>query len=204
MASRQFDKAIEQLHRVVELNRKSTWPANGLAAVTKPNPTTWLLSKSTKGRPDIGRRFGRDPEAYNAWQQALDSRGERGYWEKKLEDLKPDAGTPEERDPREIAGCYAKLGKPEKALDEIEEHFDEMTIWNALKFEPMFDTLHNEARSKHSSKGQVSRSEAQDEPVALIRPGYFCGSYQYQSLVGCQRPKTVGSLRDRVKSNEAA
>ena len=149
MASRQFDKAIEQLQRAVELDRNfslaRTWlgrcyeaESNYLAAI-KEHEAADLAS---------GEDLAKTKEFYDAWQQAFESRGERGYWEKKLENLEPDTSPREERDPRQIAGCYAKLGQKEKALDDLETYFDEMSFWNSLKFEPMFDSLHEDQRFK--------------------------------------------------------
>ena len=149
MASRQFDKAIEQLQSAVKLDRNFHLGRKWLGRCYEAKGD-YLNAIKEYERADLA--FGEDltetKEFYDAWRQAFKSGGERGYWEKKLEDLTADTNPPQLRDSRQIAGCYAKLGQKEKALAEIETYFDVMAVWNALKFEPTFDSLHDEPRFK--------------------------------------------------------
>jgi hypothetical protein len=48
----------------------------------------------------------------------------------------------------DISGYYARLGEKEKALDEIERTFDGFPGCFKIKFEPLYDSLHDEPRYK--------------------------------------------------------
>jgi hypothetical protein len=39
-----------------------------------------------------------------------------------------------------------------KALDELATHFNEVHVWQQIKFRPLYDTLHNEPRFKELVK----------------------------------------------------
>ena len=101
---------------------------------------------------------GQDPAkidpGYAAVRQAYESHGEVGYWQKRIELTLARESLPEaQRIDSEIvneplAGYYAKLGEKQKALDELEKHFDEPNVWHQIKFEPLYDSLHDEPRFK--------------------------------------------------------
>jgi len=149
MASRQFDEAIKQLKSVIELDGNFLFARIWLGRCYEAQ-SNYLAALKEYEKADLvsGEDLGKTKDFYDAWRQAHELRGEQGYWEKKLEDLEPDSTSGERGDSRLIAGCYAKLGEKEKALKELEENFDHMAVWNALKFEPMFDSLHDEPRFK--------------------------------------------------------
>ena len=46
------------------------------------------------------------------------------------------------------AGYYARLGDKETALTELENQFETFGVWQMLKFDPHYDSLHNEPRFK--------------------------------------------------------
>ena len=152
MAERRYDKAIAQLQQVMELDRNFPTghqylgdcyqaESNYLAAIEEYR-TTDLLS-------------GEDPvkvaASYDALRRAYDTHGEQGYFREWLELVRADESLPEEKQlfyDTSLAGCYARLGESEKALDELEKHFDEPNFWQRLMFDPLYDSLHNEPRFK--------------------------------------------------------
>ena len=88
--------------------------------------------------------------AYGALRQAFDTQGGEGYLRKRIELIRADRLLPEDQQlfSDDTAGYYARLGEKEKALDELEEHFHEPQVWHQLKFDPMYDNLHDEPRFK--------------------------------------------------------
>ena len=83
--------------------------------------------------------------------QAYDTLGEQGYLRKYIELIRENESLPEAEKmffSEDIAGYYARLGENEKALAAIEKRFDTPGVRNQLKFEPRYDTLHNEPRFK--------------------------------------------------------
>jgi len=89
---------------------------------------------------------------YDALRQAYDTSGERGYLRKWIELVQAEASLPEEKrvfgdaSDYDLAGHYARLGEKEKALEELEKHFDEPNVWNQVKFLPLHDSLRGDPR----------------------------------------------------------
>jgi hypothetical protein len=78
--------------------------------------------------------------------------GKAGFCRKWLKLIEADSFLPPEKrlfdEGGGTAGAYARLGEKQKALDVIEKHFDEPGVWWKLKFEPLYDNLHDEPRFK--------------------------------------------------------
>jgi TolB-like protein len=143
LGSRQYDKAIEQLHKVQELDPNLPLPHI-------------FLQQAYEGKSDF-------PNAIREWQQvalgfggkleivtarteklrrAFAEGGERGYWQTQLEFLKADS----KRSPADsysFAPLYARVGDRNRAFQSLEkalqEHSQELTLW--LLTEPAFDSI---------------------------------------------------------------
>lgn len=144
MAARQFDKAVAQLLRAVELDKHFP-EAHIFLGRCYEAQSNYLAAIEEFKTADLS--FGGDADEtaklYARWREAYATTGERGYWQKKIEDL-PKLSE-DERPAREIAGCYARLGDTGKALDELEMNFNIINR-HELKFDPLFDTLRDNPR----------------------------------------------------------
>jgi len=152
MAQRRFDLAIAQLQRVLELDRNFTYghvfladcydaQTNYLAAIDEFKTFALL----------VGQDPARVAASYGALRQAYDTQGEQGYLRKWIELIRADQSLPDEQQmfvENDLVGYYARLGEKEKALEELEKHFDDSQVWHQIKFEAMYDSLHNEPRFK--------------------------------------------------------
>ncbi len=150
IAERRFDLAIAQLQRTIELDRN--FPeghhflgvcyeaaSNYLAAIEE-----WRTLDSLAGEDPA-----KIAASYDGLRHAYQTAGEQGYLRKWIDLVNADADLPADKRmfPQEdLAGDYARLGENAKALDEIEMHFDK--FWWRLKYEPLFDPLHDEPRFK--------------------------------------------------------
>jgi serine/threonine protein kinase len=155
MAERRFDLAIAQLRRVLDLDRNV--PGYGFLAKCYEAQSNYLAALDTWNAADL--LAGDDPPAtlnaaYAAVRRAYAEGGEQAeqaYYHKWISltlgeeaNLDTKGMFPE----RDLAGYYARLGENAKALDEIEKHFDEPNFWPQIKFEPLYDSLHDEPRYK--------------------------------------------------------
>jgi len=152
IAARQFDKAIAQLKRVVELDKNFPEAHNFLGRCYEAQSNYVAATEEWK---KLDLLSGHDPvrvtDSYAALRQAYDTLGEQGYLRKYIELIRENESLPEAEKmffSEDIAGYYARLGENEKALAAIEKRFDTPGVRNQLKFEPRYDTLHNEPRFK--------------------------------------------------------
>ncbi|HEY5913066.1 MAG TPA: protein kinase [Verrucomicrobiae bacterium] len=152
MAERRFDLAIAQLQRVLELDPNFTYghsflgdcydaQSNYVAAIEEFKTFALL----------VGQDRDRVAESYGALRRAYGTQGEAGYLRKWVELIQADQKLPEEQQmflEMDIVGYYARLGETEKALTELETHFEEPQVWHQIKFKAMYDPLHGEPRFK--------------------------------------------------------
>jgi len=152
IAARQFDKAIAQLQRVIELDKNFPEAHNFLGRCYEAQ-SNYIAAIEAWRTYDlmVGHDRDRVTASYDALRQAYDTGGEQGYLRKYIDLIRENESLPESEQiffAQDVAGYYARLGENEKALDEIEKHLDEWPMRHQLKFEPMFDTLQNEPRFK--------------------------------------------------------
>ena len=155
-AERRFDLAIAELKQVLELDRNFAsghyylgdcyGATSNYVAAIEEYKTADLLS---------GKDPARVASFYTALREAYDAGGEQGYLRKRIELIRQvDHTLPENQRLLDdgsdwlVAGYYARLGEKEKALDELEKHFDEPQCWHQIKFLPEYDNLHDEPRFK--------------------------------------------------------
>lgn len=152
MADRHFDLAIAQLRRALELDRNFTYGHSYLGDCydSQSNYVAAIDAFKTFALL-IGQDAARVSASYGALRQAYDSEGGPGYLRKWIELIRADQSLPEDQqmfNEMDIVGYYARLGEKEKALDELEKHFDEPQVWHQVKFKAMYDSLHDEPRFK--------------------------------------------------------
>src|SRR5262249_44073339 len=148
MAERRFDLAIVQLQHVLELDKHFAEIHNFLGQCYEAQ-SNYVAAIDEYKIADL--QEGRDPArvnaCYAALRQAYDAVGQTGYFRNYIEMIHEQESIPEQEiffSVFELAACYAVLGEKQKALDEIERHF----VWHHLKFEPLYDSLHDEPRFK--------------------------------------------------------
>jgi serine/threonine protein kinase len=154
-AERHFDRAIAQLQQLLELDRNFaqahsylgdcyTAQSNYVAAIDEYR-TSALLSGQDQAQVD---------EVFGALRQVYKTGGVQAYLRKWTEVLLADEALPDDQQmfadgsSANLAGYYARLGEKEKALDDLEKHFDEPNVWCQIKFNPLYDSLYNEPRFK--------------------------------------------------------
>jgi tetratricopeptide (TPR) repeat protein len=151
IAERRFDLAIAQLRKALDLDRSfglgrlflgKCYEAQGnyVEALEVWNTGDLLAGDDPPERVQA---------AYTALRQAYATFGVHGYCRKWIELIQGDPAHPEEPSmfpKHELPGYYALLGDKAKALDELEAQFDKPNFWPTIKFEPLFDSLHDEPR----------------------------------------------------------
>jgi serine/threonine protein kinase len=153
ITERRFDLAITQLRKALDLDRNfvmgygflgKCYEAQGnyVAALDVWNTGDVIDGEDTPEKVTA---------AFNEVRQAYATSGVQGYCRRFVELIHGDPAHPEAKkifDEYELPGYYALLGDKAKALDELEKHFDEPNVWPRIKFEPLYDSLHNEPRYK--------------------------------------------------------
>ncbi len=153
MAERRFDLAIVQLQRVMELDPKFSFGLTYLGScyLAQSNFVAAIDTFKTcalQSAADSDRVLA----IFRALRGAYDTQGEQGYFRKWIELMLAEDLLPEEERVLSdnvgptLAGAYARLGETDKALKELEDHFDEPQIWHQIKFIPEYDTLYDEPR----------------------------------------------------------
>jgi serine/threonine protein kinase len=153
ISERRFDLAIADLQKALNLDPNFIMAYNFLG---KSYEAQGDYLKAIEVWKDGDLRADEEPRekvnaAYNAVRQAYETSGVRGYCRKFIEMILPDPAHPQEKKlfaEIDLPGYYALLGEKEKALQWLEEHFDDSNVWAAIKFEPLYDSLHNETRYK--------------------------------------------------------
>jgi serine/threonine protein kinase len=154
IAERRFDGAIAQLQKVLEMDRNFAAGHNYLGDCYDGQSNYLAAIEEYKTGALCS---GKDPAAVNgifdALRRAYQTEGQSGYMRKWIELIRANEALPEDKQSdlfgdHDIAGYYARLGDKETALDELEKHFDEPNAWSQIKFQPEYDSLHNEPRYK--------------------------------------------------------
>ena len=150
IAERRFDLAAVQLKRVLDLDGNFSSGHSYLADLYEAQSNYVGAIAEYRTCAQLLRQ---DPDrvlaSYAALRQAYDTQGEQGYLRKMIDLVRADRSLPEDRQifaDMDLVGYYARLGEKEKALDELEQHFDEPQVWHQIKFKPMYDRLHGEPR----------------------------------------------------------
>jgi serine/threonine protein kinase/Tfp pilus assembly protein PilF len=149
MAERRFDRAIAQLQRCMELDRNFSIGHHYLGSCYEAQSNYVAAIEEFKSFELLS---GKDPARvtaqYAALRQAYDAQGEQGYFRQWIEKILADEADEQQTFGQDSAGYYALLGQKEKALEALERDFDTFGIWQTLKFDVHYDTLHDEPRFK--------------------------------------------------------
>jgi len=143
--SGQVGGAIEEYQKTLALNPNFA-PAHLMLGMVYEQKG--MIDRAVAEYLRAGQLFGDSPENVNALKQAFETGGERGYWEKALQQSL-DAKQRHQGSSVEIAGIYARLGQPEQALAWLEKACEERDN-NVLdlKVRPLFRSLWQEPRFK--------------------------------------------------------
>jgi tetratricopeptide (TPR) repeat protein len=149
IAERKFDEAIGQLRQVTELDENFPMTHEWLAKCYEAKGSYPAAIQEFRTRDLIdGSDSNLVNAVYSKLQQAYNASGEQGYLRTCIELVNDERSLPDEGKlfgELDLAGCYARLGDKQKALDELEKHLDQMHHWE-LNFDPVYDSLHNEPR----------------------------------------------------------
>jgi tetratricopeptide (TPR) repeat protein len=150
IAERRFDLAIPQLRHVLKLENDFPEAHNFLGRCYEAQ-SNYLAAIEEFKTADL--QNGNDPAkvaaSYAAIRDAYNAFGLPGYARKWIELIRADEALPEDKrlfSEADLAGSYAQLGEKQKALEELERYFDVPGVWWQLKFEPLYDSLHDEPR----------------------------------------------------------
>jgi tetratricopeptide (TPR) repeat protein len=152
MGERRLDGAISQLKRVLDQDDRFgyghqflgwcyEWQSNYLDAIEEYRKAALLL--------------GGDPKAVNTGfdtlRQAYNDGGEQGYLRKSIEMIHARENLPDDQqllDVLDLPGYHARLGEKEKAIEELEKHFDEPQVWHQVRFIATHESLRDDPRFK--------------------------------------------------------
>src|SRR5438477_5563491 len=152
MGERRYDRAVAQLQRVMELDRNFAQGHYFIAECYEAQSNYVAAIEEYKaGDLLTGQDPSRVTRVYSELRQAYKASGEQGYLRKMIELILAEESLPENEklfNDRDLGGYYARLGEKQKALDEIERHFNEPGGWHRLKFELLYDSVHDEPRFK--------------------------------------------------------
>jgi Tfp pilus assembly protein PilF len=154
-AERRFDKAIAEFQKLLALDRNFAQGHTYLGdCYTAQSNYVAAMEEYRTSAMDSGEDPARVAQVFDALRQAYDTRGEQGYLRKWTEVMLADEALPDDQQlfgdvsGSDLAGYYARLGEKEKAFKELEKHFDEPNVWCQIKFNPLYDSLHNDPRFK--------------------------------------------------------
>jgi serine/threonine protein kinase len=154
-AERRFDRAIEQLKQVLQLDPNFA-AGHGYLADCYNAQSNYVAALEEYGT--CAALSGNDParvaEVFGSLRKAYETGGAQGYLRRMTEVILADEALPDDQQMfadgsnTDLAGYYARLGENEKAFDDLEKHFDEPNVWSQIKFVAMYDSLHDEPRYK--------------------------------------------------------
>lgn len=147
--ARRYDDALGQLQKTTEM-----FPSFAIEHERLAHLYTYRGEYDKAIAEEIRAKIlaGQDPRSVvkleDSLRSALLTRGPRGYWEQMLElsrrsDNVPEAYTTNDN----LAIIYARLGEKEKALEALEQAYQERQLhMTEIGIEPAFDVLHSEPR----------------------------------------------------------
>ena len=138
-----FDSAIEQYKKSLELdpNFSVAQTAIGEAYLRKG-----MFAEAVEAFLKEKSMSGASTETINAFRQALESGGIKGYWQKELE-ITQERVKQGKNSPRRLARVYMELGDKDNAFLYLEKAFEERnSLLIFLKTDPIFDSLRDDSR----------------------------------------------------------
>lgn len=142
--TRQYDRAIEQSRKALELDEKQTTPLLILRAASE---LRGLQAEAVEA--ELSRLGRRDPAIVEPLREAFQHSGIKGFWKKQVEFLRERAGRSTEVADYNVATRLALLGETDEAILEIEKGFNNRgSMWHQIGVDPVFDSLRDDDRFK--------------------------------------------------------
>jgi tetratricopeptide (TPR) repeat protein len=141
--TRNYDAAIEQSNKIIELDPNFAWGYGFLWVSYKEKG---MLGESVEYHMKAESMFGRSPAEMEARRAAFARAGWKGYWEEWLAQSDAPPVRPYIQ-AIEKAIIYNELGNEEKTLEFLEKSFERREHWLLyVKFAPQFDNLQTNPR----------------------------------------------------------
>lgn len=144
--ARQYDRAIEQLRKTIEMDKNFVSAHRYLAnAYIEKGMFKEAISEFQTASALRGTAAQADQRA-KALTEAFAKGGPQGFWKQHLEDLKEDYEKGSVS-PYSIASVYARLGDKEQTLNWLEKAYQQHDAYVVyLKIEPQFDSFRSDPR----------------------------------------------------------
>jgi serine/threonine-protein kinase len=146
--SRQYDRAIEHLKKLVELDPKYVRTHFYLADVYEQKEMfEEVIVEIGKGSALRGANMKQYAEAKEMIQRAIKQSGARGYWQQVLEFNRESEKRGQPVDSIYMAASYARLGEADEAFRWLEKAYQERKtelVW--LKLDPKWDNIRSDPR----------------------------------------------------------
>ncbi len=140
--ARQYDQAIAQTQRMIELELNVPQPYHDLATVYEQ---VGRYEDAIEARRQFMTLSGSPPGKIAAMDSAYSESGPEGYWRWRLEGLKDQY----DRYPSVVAMYYAQLGERDQAIAWLERAYERHDGWlYLLKVHPLLDPLRDDPRYK--------------------------------------------------------
>jgi DNA-binding winged helix-turn-helix (wHTH) protein/TolB-like protein len=141
---RQFDRAVEQGRRALELDANLTTPYMILRASFEQKG---MYEEAVDA--ELTRIRNSNPRIIEELSEAYRKAGIKGFWEKQIEIAQKYPHSGGEIAGYHLATRFALLGRSEEALNEIEKGFAERgSMWHMISVDPVYDSLRDEPRFK--------------------------------------------------------
>ena len=139
---RQFDQAIEQSRKALELDNNLNTAYFILRAAYEQKG---MYAEAVEA--ELNRLKARDGQTLESLKVAYRKSGIRGFWQKQIEVLRRKTTFGDEIPDYHIAARYALLNQSDEALREIEKGFAVRgSMWQMINVDPAFDSLRDDAR----------------------------------------------------------
>lgn len=140
--NRQFDQAIEQSRRVLELDDALATP---YMIIRKAYEQKGMFDEAVEA--ELKRLKNQDPPTIEALRDAYRRSGIEGFWQKQIEIFRKNSNARGETADYQVATRYALLNQSAAVLREIENGFASRgSMWHMINVEPAFDSLRDDAR----------------------------------------------------------
>ncbi len=141
--SRQYDRAIEQFKKTLELEPNYSAIYYWLERCYEAKG---LYDQAIEAAQKGGEIGGVPPETLAAEKQVYVASGWKGYWQKRIA-LAIEGSKQKYYEPYHIALMYVRLGKKEQALDWLETAYQGRSGWMpSIKYDPELDSLRSDPR----------------------------------------------------------
>jgi tetratricopeptide (TPR) repeat protein len=154
IAERRIDDAVATLRQVLDLDPNFVWGYSDLGDYYDAQ-SNYLAAVEAYRK--VATLSGLPADKITAWydavRRAYEAEGAQGYFRKWIELIRANEALPENERISDLcypnlACCYAQIGDKDMAFAELNKHFDEPYGWNQIKYDPRYDSLHDDPRYK--------------------------------------------------------